>query len=238
MKTRVLVVDDHADIRVPLVRYLTLKGMQVEAAATAAQARLALQSQAFDAIVLDIMLPDESGLAICRDIAQTLHTPVILLTAKAATPDRIVGLETGADDYVVKPFDPGELVARINSVIRRQQRPEPVRAAVATCFGFEGWRFDTALRELRNPHGNLVPLSEAELRLLGVFVRNPKVVFSRDQLLDLTQDGETEVFDRTIDSQVSRLRRKLEVDPRRPSLLKTSWGSGYLFTADVTPLSP
>jgi len=235
---RVLVVDDHADIRDPLATYLERHGLEVSTAATASQMRHLLQHSAFDLIVLDIMLPDEDGLSLCRHVTEALDTPIIFLTAMATSADRVRGLESGADDYVVKPFDPPELVARIRGVLRRNARGRATSPrAAASRFMFDGWVLDVARRQLRNSEGRDVPLSETEHQLLAALVQHPQTVLSRERLLDLTQrDAELGVFDRSVDTQVSRLRRKLEVDPRRPGMIKTAWGNGYLFTPTVHPL--
>ena len=232
---RVLVVDDQADIREPLADYLARQGLCVRAAADSTQARRLMRAHSFDVLVLDIMLPGENGLSLCREIALTLGTPTILLTAMAAPLERIEGLDSGADDYVIKPFDPQELMARIRSVLRRQRRG--LTGIGTSRFGFEGWVLDVARRTLADPAGCDVPLSEAEWQLLAVLIRHPNKVLSRDQLLDLTRQGNLQVFDRSVDTQISRLRRKIEADPRRPSLIKTAWGNGYLFAAEVRPLS-
>jgi two-component system OmpR family response regulator len=239
--THILVVDDHQDIRNPLADYLRRQGLAVSTAADAADTRALLERQAFDLIVLDVMLPGEDGFSLCRYVVERLGTPVILLTAMAAPANRVTGLETGADDYVTKPFDPRELVARIKTVLRRLGRaarapfdansPAPVKR-----YRFGNWTLDIEKRELLAPDGAAIPLSAAEYRLLRVLVENPHTVLSRDQLLDLTSGGEAQTFDRSIDSQVSRLRKKLEANPRRPSLLKTAWGDGYLFATDVRAL--
>lgn len=229
---RVLVVDDHADIREPLAQYLQRCGLQVRTAGSAAGLHAQLASRPFDLVVLDIMLPDGDGLDLCRHIDTTLATPVILLTAKAALRDRVAGLQTGADDYVVKPFEPSELLARIHAVLRRQSRA-PAPAVRRTCLAFDGWVFDLARRELRTPAGQPLALSEVEFQLLSVLVAHANEVLTRERLLDLTQRNEQAVFDRSIDTQISRLRRKLEADPRRPALIKTAWGNGYIFVANV-----
>lgn len=236
---RVLVVDDHADIRDPLAAYLERHGLAVSTAADAAQMRHLLRYQPFDLIVLDIMLPDEDGLSLCRHVTHSLDTPVIFLTAMAASADRVAGLETGADDYVVKPFDPPELVARIRSVLRRHASARnATQRAASSRFGFDGWVIDIHRRQLQDPEGRSVALSEAEHQLLAVLVTHPQTVLSRERLLDLTRrDADFGVFDRSVDTQVSRLRRKLEADPRRPGMIKTAWGNGYLFAPAVRPLS-
>lgn len=230
---RVLVVDDHADIREPLAEYLRRNGLQVATAADGPEARAMLAGASFDLIVLDIMLPGEDGISLCRFVSLTLGVPVIFLTAMAAPHQRVAGLETGADDYVVKPFDPAELVARIRTVLRRQAR---TAQAARPRLGFLGWVLDMGRRELFDAAGRPVVLSEAEFQMLGVLAAHPNTVLSRERLLDLTQRSDLEVFDRSVDTQISRLRRKLEVDPRRPSLIKTAWGNGYLFVADVRAL--
>ena len=232
--SRILVVDDHADIRDPLAAFLRRHDLEVLTAADAATARTLLSQHRIDLVVLDIMLPGEDGLSLCRHLAETSSTPVILLTAMASQEDRVAGLEIGADDYVTKPFDPRELVARIKGMLRRLSRAASGWSGRRYAFG--DWTLDMDKRELRDAGGEPVALSSSELRLLGVLVERAGKVLSRDELLDLTRDGEVQNFDRSIDSQVSRLRKKLENDPRRPRLLKTSWGDGYVFTADVKPL--
>jgi len=234
--TCVLVVDDHQDIRESLAAYLQRQGLKVVTATDAGVARARLRQHKIDLIVLDIMLPGEDGLSLCRHLTQATNTPVILLTAMASQADRIVGLETGADDYVIKPFDPRELIARIKAVLRRIGRAAALPRQ-ARRYAFDGWMLDLDKRELQNPEGETVTLSKAEFRLLEVMVERPGTVLSRDQLMDLTRGDDAQTFDRSIDSQVSRLRKKLENDPRRPSLLKTSWGDGYVFTADVRALA-
>ncbi|PLP99179.1 response regulator [Cupriavidus pauculus] len=239
IRPRILVVDDHKNIRDPLATYMRRFDFDVEAVGDGKAMRQRLDERSFNLIVLDIMLPGENGLSLCRYVSEHVGTPVILLTAVTEQADRIAGLEIGADDYVVKPFDPRELVARIRSVLRRNRTlvpaavPEP--SAQPDCrFIFSGWTFDTATRELRNPGDEVVPLSTAEFHLLRAFVDNANRVLSRSQLLDLTQRSETVAFDRSVDSQVSRLRKKLEPDPRRPGMLKTVRGDGYLLATRVT----
>ncbi len=229
---RILVVDDHQDIRDPLAAYLGRQHFEVLTAADARAARSLLQRENFDLVVLDIMMPGEDGLSLCRHLADSGDTPVILLTAKVAPLDLVAGLEAGAEDYVTKPFDPRVLLARIKARLRRLSG-----ARRANCYAFNGWTLDVTQRELRGPDGAQVALSAAEFRLLGVLVERPGKVLSRDELMDLTRGADAQSFDRSIDSQVSRLRKKLEPDPRRPSLLKTSWGDGYVFTADVRTLA-
>lgn len=239
IRPRILVVDDHKNIRDPLATYMRRFDFDVEAVGDGKAMRQRLDERSFNLIVLDIMLPGENGLSLCRYVSEHVGTPVILLTAVTDQADRIAGLEIGADDYVVKPFDPRELVARVRSVLRRNRTavpavaPEPL-AQPDVRFIFSGWTFDTATRELRNPADEVVPLSTAEFHLLRALVENANRVLSRSQLLDLTQRSETVTFDRSIDSQVSRLRKKLEPDPRRPGMLKTVRGDGYLLATRVT----
>lgn len=180
------------------------------------------------------MMPGEDGLSLCRELRATTKTPVILLTAKAEETDRIVGLEIGADDYVTKPFSARELVARIKAVLRRgTMTVDETKVEKGNVFAFEGWKLMIAERELRDPHDVLIPLSTAEFHLLTAFLTRPKAVLNRDQLLDLAYGRQAGVFDRTIDNQVSRLRRKIEEDAKNPRLIKTVWGGGYTWTAEV-----
>lgn len=232
----IIVVDDHADIRDPLTRYLGKNGFRASSAASADKLREMMKAAAPDLIVLDVMMPGEDGLSLCRHLRETTEIPVILLTAMAEETDRIVGLEVGADDYVTKPFNPRELLARIKAVLRRTRavpkRDEPLAAAR---LKFAQWVFDDARRELVDKDGRAIPLSTAEHKLLRVLVQRPGMVLSRDQLLDLTAGRDAQPFDRSIDNQVSRLRKKIELDPKKPTLLQTVWGGGYKLAAEVSP---
>lgn len=233
----ILVVDDHREIRELLSRYLRQHGFRVTTAEGGEMMRKALRGSAIDLVVLDIMMPGEDGLTLCRHLRETTELPVIMLTAVAEDTDRVIGLEMGADDYVTKPFNPRELLARIKAVLRRTQSLPPQRQAPeVNRIGFERWTLDSAQREIIGEDGIAVPLSTAEFQLLMAFLNHPKMVLNRDQLLDLTRGRESQVFDRSIDNQVSRLRRKIEADPARPTLIKTVWGGGYMFTADVRRL--
>ncbi|MCJ2137083.1 response regulator [Methylobacterium sp. J-026] len=230
----VLVVDDHRDIRDPLAAYLKRHDIRVSVAADAAAARSVLVTSAIDLVVLDVMMPGEDGLSLCRHIREARDTPVILLTALAEQTDRIVGLEIGADDYVTKPFDPRELLARIKNLLRRTRAlPRTRDTADGRKPAFDRWTLDTDRRELVDEAGTSVALSTAEFRLLTVLASHPRIVLTRDQLLDLTSGRTADAFDRSIDNQVSRLRRKLERDPTNPALLKTVWGGGYVLAAEV-----
>ena len=180
------------------------------------------------------MMPGEDGLSLCRHLVETESTPVILLTAMAEDTDRVIGLEIGADDYVTKPFNPRELLARIRAVLRRTSLVPKERDPVGQdLFRFEGWSLNAGRRELTDPDGVSVPLSTGEFQLLCAFLKRPNMVLNRDQLLDLTSGRAPAVFDRSVDNQVSRLRRKIEADPKEPKLIKTVWGGGYMFAAQV-----
>lgn len=238
IRQSILIVDDHHSIRDPLTTYLRKFEFEVEAVEDGRAMRQRLEERAFGLIILDIMLPGENGLSLCRYVSEHIGTPVILLTAVTEQADRVVGLEIGADDYIVKPFDPRELVARVRSVLRRSGRKEEsthgtVVSQTGRSFTFNGWMFDTGTRELFNSLNHNVPISTAEFHLLKAFVENANRVLSRSQLLDLTQRTEAITFDRSIDSQISRLRKKLESDPRKPGLLKTVRGDGYMLAAKV-----
>lgn len=230
--TRLLLVDDEAALREPLAEYLSRQGFSVMQASSAAEARSRLRDGQVDLVLLDIMMPGEDGLSLCRHLSETQEVPVILLTARGEATDRIVGLEIGADDYVVKPFEPRELVARIRSVLRRSARGTvPVESNEV--LEFEGWRLDPVKRRLTDPEGALIAISSVEYRLLMAFLENPRCVLDRDRLLDMVQGREAHLFDRAVDNQVSRLRRKVEVDSRNPQLIQTVWGGGYMLATDV-----
>ena len=229
---RLLLVDDEAALREPLAEYLSRQGFAVSQAVSAAQARTILQNETPELVLLDIMMPGEDGLSLCRHLSEARAIPVILLTARGEATDRIVGLEIGADDYVVKPFEPRELVARIRSVLRRAAKAAPP-AAEEELFEFEGWRLDPLKRRLTDPSGAMVSISSVEFRLLMAFVEHPRQVLDRDRLLDMVQGREAHLFDRAVDNQVSRLRRKVEADSRNPTLIQTVWGGGYMLAADV-----
>ncbi len=231
----IAVVDDHQEIRELVARYLDQHGYRVTVAESAAAFRKLLGTETFDLVVLDIMMPGEDGLSLCRELRTTSKLPVIFLTAMAEDTDRIVGLEIGADDYLAKPFNPRELLARIRAVLRRSQvsADEGTVARVGGILHFDGKVLDVSRQEVTGEDGVAVPLSSAEFRLLSVFLDHPGKVLSRDELLDLTSGREADVWDRSIDNQVSRLRRKIEEDPRNPGLIKTHWGDGYCFTGKV-----
>jgi two-component system OmpR family response regulator len=234
----VLIVDDDREIRTLLHRFLEKHGFRVSVAVDGSEMRRALADRAIDLIVLDLMLPGEDGLSLCRNVRSGSAVPIIMLTAMGEEVDRIIGLEMGADDYLAKPFNPRELLARIKAVLRRAA---PAGGGLAggrraegdPVVGFAGWHLDLARRELTGPDGTLVPLSTGEFGLLAAFAAHPQRVLSRDQLLDLARGRDAQPFDRSIDVQVSRLRRKIEVDPQNPLLIKTVRGGGYVFTPEV-----
>lgn len=230
----ILIVDDDAEIRNLLRDYLARNGMRAEAVADGRAMRAALQNGRFDLVVLDLMLPGEDGLTLCRDLRAHSNLPVIMLTARGEDTDRIVGLEMGADDYVPKPFSPRELLARIKAVLRRAQAlPETADTSNARRLRFAGWLLDLSTRQLLSPQGVVTPLSGGEYRLLRVFLEHPNRVLSRDQLLDFTRGREASPFDRSIDVQVGRLRRRLGDSAHEPVLIKTVRGEGYVLAAGV-----
>jgi two-component system, OmpR family, response regulator len=236
----ILVVDDDREIRDLVTRYLSKHGLRVRGAADGREMRRVLKSWSIDLIILDLMLPGEDGLSLCRSLRANSKIPIIMLTAMGEETDRIVGLEMGADDYVAKPFNPRELLARIKAVLRRAESGPASKSEDADRPGlnaFEGWQLDLDSRELTSPQGVLVSLSAGEFELLSAFVTHPQRVLTRDQLLDLARGRQAQPFDRAIDVQVSRLRRKIEVDPGNPILIKTVRGGGYLFTPRVVKSS-
>ena len=230
----ILIVDDHREIRDALAKYLEKNGMRATSAANATLMDAALKVGEFDLIVLDVMMPGEDGLSVCRRLRAAGTMPILMLTALGDETDRIVGLEVGADDYLPKPFNPRELLARIKAILRRSDRVEVAGGSLAGhMLAFDRWVLDTDRRLLTNKDGTEVALTTAEFRLLTVFLERPRFVLSREQLLDLTTGRAAQVFDRTIDNQISRLRRKIEVDPAKPMLITTVWGGGYSLSTDV-----
>lgn len=234
----ILVVDDDHEIRELLARFLAKHGLHVSTARDGAEMSKLLDAHGIDLVVLDLMMPGEDGLSLTRRLrAQGCTLPIIMLTAMAEDTDRIVGLEVGADDYLPKPFNPRELLARIKAVLRRapaeSDAPAPTSGGGGHRLRFDGWVLDMATRDLTDPDGVILTLSAGEFDLLRAFVEHPRRVLSRDQLLDLARGRQAIPFDRSIDIQVSRLRRKLNDDPKEPQLIKTVRGGGYLFTPDV-----
>jgi two-component system OmpR family response regulator len=232
----ILIVDDHREIRDLVSRALIKEGFRVSAAADGRAMRKILTVSRIDLILLDLMLPGEDGLSLCRAVRVESNVPIIMLTAKGDEVDRVIGLEMGADDYLSKPFGSRELVARIKAVLRRS-KDKPGQTASdkrAKRYQFERWTLDTGARELVRDDGVVVPLSTGEYDLLIALVERPQRVLSRDQLLDLARGRAANALDRSIDTQVSRLRKKLERDPVDPKIIKTVWGGGYLFTPTVS----
>ena len=230
----ILVVDDDREIRSLLGDYLEKNGFRATAVADGRAMWSALEQGRFDLVILDVMLPGEDGFVLCRSLRARSDLPVIMLTAKGEDMDRIVGLELGADDYLAKPFNPRELLARIKSVLRRHRAvPGNLQAEPAHYLRFAGWTLDLAARNLVSPTQVVVALSGAEFRLLRVFLSYPNRVLSRDQLMDLTVGREADPLDRSIDVQVSRLRQRLDDDAREPAIIKTVRGEGYVLAANV-----
>ncbi len=234
MTDHILIVDDDREIRSLLGDYLQKNGFRVTAVADGHDMQSVLEAETVSLIVLDLMLPGEDGLVLCRNIRAKSEIPVLMLTAKGDDMDRIIGLEMGADDYLAKPFNPRELLARIKSILRRSKSlPEALKPEDANVVRFSGWHLDTLSRQLTSPSGIAVPLSGAEYRLLRVFVDHANRVLSRDQLMDLCSGREMFPFDRSIDVQVSRLRQRLGDDAKEPLLIKTIRGEGYMLAAKV-----
>lgn len=236
--TQLLVVDDDQEIRELLAHFLSQYGYEVTTAADGVDMFAAMAKQTFDLIILDLMLPGDDGLTLCKKIRNDSEIPIVMLTAIGEDTDRIIGLEVGADDYIPKPFNPRELLARIKAILRRSGAE-----AIATNEGkkpsqsvaFDGWQLNLATRSLLSPEELEVTLSAGEYDLLVAFIEHPQRVLSRDQLLDMTKNRPAGPFDRSIDVQISRLRHKIEQDPKNPNIIKTVRGGGYLFTPEVKP---
>jgi two-component system OmpR family response regulator len=230
----ILVVDDQKDVCDVVAEYLTGEGYRVSTAQSGDEMRRVLAQAPADLVILDLMLPGEDGLALARALRSESQMGIVIVTGRGELVDRIIGLEMGADDYLPKPFNLRELLARVKSVLRRIQgaaepRPAPQRQRVR----FSGWELDLASRELTSPAGDSVRLTTGEFDLLAVFVSNPSQILSRSRLLDLARSREAGPFDRTIDVQVGRLRRKIEEDPQNPTMIKTVRGGGYTFSPAV-----
>jgi two-component system OmpR family response regulator len=238
----ILIVDDDRDIRTLLADYLEKQGMRCTTAADGREMRAMLETHHVDLIVLDIMMPGEDGLTLCRNLragtSPHANTPVLMLTARGEDMDRIIGLEMGADDYLAKPFVPRELFARVRAILRRARALPPNLAtpdnAHARELHFAHWRLDTVARHLIGEDDAIVALSGAEYRILSVFLAHPQRVLSRDQLMEFTQGREADVFDRSIDLLVSRVRQRLGDNAREPAIIKTVRNGGYVLACDVT----
>jgi len=231
----ILIVDDHREMRDLVSRALGKEGFRVSTAPDGKAMRKLLADARIDLILLDLMLPGEDGLSLCRALRAESDIPIIMLTAKGDEVDRVIGLEMGADDYLPKPFGSRELIARIRAVLRRNRAREPAtHQDKPKCYRFERWTFDVDKRELLGADGVAVPLSTGEFDLLLALVEHPQRTLSREQLLDLARHRAANSFDRSMDTQVSRLRKKIEHDPGDPKLIKTVWGGGYVFTPEVS----
>ena len=242
---QILIVDDEPRVRRMLKTYLDGEGFSVREAEDGAAMRRELATARPDIVLLDLVIPGEDGLSLLRELRRVSDMPVIMITGHGDPIDRVAGLEAGADDYITKPFHLREVLARVRTVLRRSQErasdaPGTPAAAVpaTTAVAFAGWRLDLDARELLDATGSMVPLTTGEFQLLAAFVRHPNRPLNRDQLMDLVRDRDWTPFDRSIDTQVGRLRKKIESDPKKPSLIKTVRGVGYVFTAKVTPGAP
>ncbi len=233
----ILVVDDHSEIRELLKRFLVQHGFKVSVAANGEEMNDQMNHSHFDLIILDLMLPGKDGITLCREVRATSNIPIIMLTALGEEIDRIVGLEVGSDDYISKPFNPRELLARVRAVLRRHFAIPNVSEQISSSgqnYRFSGWTLDSTSRELFSPDGTLVSITSTEFELLVAFLSHPNVVLKREDLLKLIQGRGSDVYDRAIDTLISRLRKKIEEDPKSPKLIKTIWGGGYQFSCEVT----
>jgi two-component system, OmpR family, response regulator len=231
----ILIVDDEQEICSVVEEYLTGEGYRVSTAHDGAGMRRVMSQGQVDLVILDLMLPGEDGLTLAQALRSGSRIGIIILTGRGETVDRIIGLEMGADDYLTKPFHLRELLARVKSVLRRVQSRTDDTPRLVRSVQFAGWHLDLSSRELLSPAGQEIRLTTGEFDLLAAFVNNANQVLSRDRLLDLARNREAGPFDRTIDVQVGRLRRKLDDDPQNPTLIKTVRGSGYIFTPAVEP---
>ncbi len=233
MSPHLLIVDDDRGIRDLVSQFLTRHGYRCTTAKNGQEMRDSLSAGRIDLVILDLMLPGEDGLSLCRWLRRDSQLPIIMLTAMGEETDRIIGLEMGADDYLPKPFNPRELLARIKAVMRRTGRPQVSEGAPSRTLAIEGWRLDLSRRQLNAPDGALVELSAGEFDLLVALAERPQRVLTRDQLIDLARGRAATPFDRSVDVQISRLRRKMEADPKNPTLIKTVRSGGYIFSAVV-----
>ncbi len=239
-QNRILVVDDEPQIRALLRNLLEMEGYAVDEAASGQQMMSLLNKEPVSLVTLDLNLAGEDGLALARDVRAKRNVPIIMITAKSDDIDKVVGLELGADDYITKPFNVREVLARVRSVLRRYESPRAQTTAgpgERNKFAFAGWIVDTAARELKSTSGQRMELTTAEFDLLELFISRPARVLSRNAIMDLLKGEEFTPLDRSVDALVSRLRKKIEPDPERPCLIKTVRGTGYVFAADVTHCS-
>lgn len=230
----VLVVDDDREIRDLISRFLRKSGFRVDVAADGPAMRHTLAQSKIDLVILDRVLPGEDGVTLCRELRKDNRVPIIMLTLLGSETDRIAGLETGADDYVVKPFSPNELLARVKAVLRRaNDLPLQSDLQRAGVLRFAGWTLDRTRRRLKSPDGTTVSLTDGEFDLLVAFAEHPQIVLSREQLLDLARGRAAVAFDRSVDVQVGRLRKKIEINPDEPEFIKAVRARGYVFTSHV-----
>jgi DNA-binding response OmpR family regulator len=231
----VLALDDDAQVRDMIADYLRRNDLRVTAVATGKELAAVMAREVVDLVVLDVRLPGEDGMHIARRLREQSAIPILMLTGRAEEADRVMGLELGADDYLTKPFSPRELLARIRALLRRARAQATVADAIAKirAYRFAGWELNIGLRRLKNPEGGTVELTNGEFRILAAFLSAPQRILSRDQLLDLSRVHNAEVYDRSIDIQILRLRRKIEADPSEPRFIKTERGAGYLFAVPV-----
>lgn len=233
---RLLVIEDNRSLVANLFDYFEARGHALDAAPDGVTGLHLATTQAYDALVLDWMLPRMDGREVLRRLRETHGSdlPVIMLTARDELPDKIAGFRAGADDYLTKPFDPRELLARLRAVQRRVGEQPPRGEAARPVIGFAGWQLDITCRELRSPEGVMIPMSAGEFDLLLVLLEHPQRILTREQLIDLTHGQGHDAYDRSIDVQISRLRRKIEPDSKRPDLIRTVRNGGYMFTAKVS----
>ncbi len=231
----IVVVDDDPDICQIISDYLTLNDLRVTTVCSGQQLKEVLERESIDLVVLDLRLPGEDGMQIARSLRENSSLPIIILTGRVDEADRVMGLELGADDYLTKPFSSRELLARIRALLRRTQARATVADELAKlrAFRFNGWELNVGLRKLKSPGGQLIALSKGEFSLLAAFLSSPRQILTRDQLLDLSRLHNDEVYDRSIDVQILRLRRKIEENPAKPAFIVTERGAGYVFNASV-----
>jgi DNA-binding response OmpR family regulator len=231
----VLALDDDPAVRRLVAEYLGENDIRVTAVANGAELAAAMGREVVDAVILDLRLQGEDGMHIARRLRDESGIPILMLTGRAEEADRVMGLELGADDYLTKPFSPRELLARVRALLRRARAQATVADAIAKAraYRFAGWELNIGLRKLKSPEGEAVELTNGEFRILAAFLAAPQRILTRDQLLDLSRVHNAEVYDRAIDIQILRLRRKIEKDPARPQFIRTERGAGYVFSVDV-----
>jgi DNA-binding response OmpR family regulator len=238
IQPHVLALDDDPSIRQIVTEYLSENELRCTAVSNSKELEAVMAKETIDLVVLDLRLHGEDGMQIARRLREQSSIPILMLTGRADEADRVMGLELGADDYLTKPFSPRELLARIRALLRRARAQATVADEIAKvrAFRFGNWELNVGLRKLKSPEGKAVELTNGEFSLLTAFLSSPQRVLTRDQLLDLSRLHNAEVYDRSIDVQILRLRRKIEIDPAHPKFIVTERGAGYVFAADVTPV--